>query len=217
MVALLAPSAPVCSSTGRFTSTDRPSRRRMIGPRRTRRRRPSMNGPPRSGRRRGRRAARRAGGVDDRHRQLRVPIDNASVESFKGGFAERRGERPHEAVDILAPRNTPVHAVEAGTIAKLFVSKRAGLPSISSIRPAASATTTRTSSGMPRGLREGDVVAQATGDRLRRHHRKRPAEYAASPLRRLRSQRRRSQVVDGPRTRPRLFVFRGRAIEVHTH
>jgi peptidoglycan LD-endopeptidase LytH len=58
---------------------------------------------------------------------LRVPIEGVSVESFKGGFDERRGNRPHEAIDILAPRNTPVLAVENGTIAKLFNSKAGGL------------------------------------------------------------------------------------------
>jgi peptidoglycan LD-endopeptidase LytH len=59
---------------------------------------------------------------------LRVPLDGVNVESFKGGFAEHRdGDRPHEAVDMLAPRNTPVHAVESGTIAKLFTSKAGGL------------------------------------------------------------------------------------------
>jgi len=63
-----------------------------------------------------------------RHHDLRVPIDGATVETFKGQFADRRenGNRPHEAVDILAPRNTPVHAVESGTIAKLFLSKAGG-------------------------------------------------------------------------------------------
>jgi murein DD-endopeptidase MepM/ murein hydrolase activator NlpD len=59
--------------------------------------------------------------------KLRVPIDDATVESFKGGFAERRGDREHEAVDILAPRNTPIHAVDNGTVAKLFVSKQGGI------------------------------------------------------------------------------------------
>jgi murein DD-endopeptidase MepM/ murein hydrolase activator NlpD len=60
--------------------------------------------------------------------RLRVPIDGEDIESFKGGFAETRGgTRPHEAVDMLAPRNTPVHAVENGTIAKLFTSKAGGL------------------------------------------------------------------------------------------
>jgi murein DD-endopeptidase MepM/ murein hydrolase activator NlpD len=58
---------------------------------------------------------------------LRMPVDGVDVDSFKGGFEERRGNRPHEAIDILAPRNTPVHAVENGTIAKLFESKAGGL------------------------------------------------------------------------------------------
>ena len=57
---------------------------------------------------------------------LRMPIDGMDVESLKGGFDERRGGRPHEAVDLLSPRNTPVHAVERGTIAKLFDSKAGG-------------------------------------------------------------------------------------------
>jgi murein DD-endopeptidase MepM/ murein hydrolase activator NlpD len=62
------------------------------------------------------------------HGRLRAPLDGADIEAFKGGFAERRGgDRPHEAVDMLAPRNTPVHAVENGTIAKLFTSKAGGL------------------------------------------------------------------------------------------
>jgi murein DD-endopeptidase MepM/ murein hydrolase activator NlpD len=62
------------------------------------------------------------------HSRLRVPIDGENIESLKGGFAETRGgSRPHEAVDMLAPRNTPVHAVESGTIAKLFTSKAGGL------------------------------------------------------------------------------------------
>ncbi|PWT82821.1 MAG: endopeptidase, partial [Blastocatellia bacterium] len=59
--------------------------------------------------------------------KLRLPIEGISVESFKGQFAERRGNRPHQAVDIMAPRGTPVHAVQNGTIAKLFVSKAGGL------------------------------------------------------------------------------------------
>ena len=62
------------------------------------------------------------------HSRLRMPIDGETIDALKGGFAERRnGTRPHEAVDMLAPRNTPVHAVESGTIAKLFNSKAGGL------------------------------------------------------------------------------------------
>jgi peptidoglycan LD-endopeptidase LytH len=60
--------------------------------------------------------------------RLRMPIDGQTVEALKGGFSETRsGSRPHEAADILAPRNTPIHAVESGTIAKLFTSKAGGL------------------------------------------------------------------------------------------
>ena len=58
---------------------------------------------------------------------LRMPLDNVGVEAMKGGFQEKRGSRPHEAADLLAPRNTPVHAVEGGTIAKLFFSKAGGI------------------------------------------------------------------------------------------
>ena len=68
--------------------------------------------------------------VEALHRHtLRVPVDGVSVESFKSDFGERRsgkGGHPHEAVDILAPRNTPVHAVEDGAIAKLFESQAGG-------------------------------------------------------------------------------------------
>ena len=63
--------------------------------------------------------------VEADHR-LRVPIDGVKPESLKGGFYEAREGHPHEAVDIIAPRNTPVHAVQDGTIAKLFWSKGGG-------------------------------------------------------------------------------------------
>jgi murein DD-endopeptidase MepM/ murein hydrolase activator NlpD len=67
--------------------------------------------------------------VELRGRSLQVPVDGVDPEHFKGGFAERRdgGDRGHEAVDILAPRNTPIHAVEDGIIAKLFFSKAGGI------------------------------------------------------------------------------------------
>src|SRR5262249_3790341 len=58
---------------------------------------------------------------------LRVPIDGMDLEPLKGQFSSRRGNHLHEAVDILAPRNTPVHAVTEGTIAKLFSSKAGGI------------------------------------------------------------------------------------------
>jgi murein DD-endopeptidase MepM/ murein hydrolase activator NlpD len=48
---------------------------------------------------------------------------------MKSGFTEHRageGGHTHEAVDILAPRNTAVRAVQDGVIAKLFFSKAGG-------------------------------------------------------------------------------------------
>jgi murein DD-endopeptidase MepM/ murein hydrolase activator NlpD len=63
-----------------------------------------------------------------RHR-LQLPIEDAEIDTMKGGFTERRdgGGRAHEAVDILAPRHTPIHAVDGGSIAKLFTSKAGGI------------------------------------------------------------------------------------------
>jgi murein DD-endopeptidase MepM/ murein hydrolase activator NlpD len=62
-------------------------------------------------------------------RDLTLPIDNADVAALKGHFAQRRGggSRGHEAVDILAPRHTPVRAADDGTIARLFFSKQGGI------------------------------------------------------------------------------------------
>lgn len=63
-----------------------------------------------------------------RRHSLQLPLDMASIDAMKGGFAERRdgNARGHEAVDLLAPRNTPVRAVDNGTIARLFFSKAGG-------------------------------------------------------------------------------------------
>jgi murein DD-endopeptidase MepM/ murein hydrolase activator NlpD len=58
---------------------------------------------------------------------FRLPIDGMNLDALKGGFYESRGGRRHEAIDILAPRNTPVRAVENGSIARLFLSKQGGI------------------------------------------------------------------------------------------
>jgi hypothetical protein len=60
-------------------------------------------------------------------RGLSVPVLGVRREELRDSFAELRGAaRRHEAIDILAPRNTPVVAVEDGTIAKLFTSHGGG-------------------------------------------------------------------------------------------
>ncbi len=65
--------------------------------------------------------------VELRSRHLLVPVEGADVERWKGSFAETHNGHLHEAVDILAPRNTPIHAVDDGRIAKLFESRDGGL------------------------------------------------------------------------------------------
>ena len=61
-------------------------------------------------------------------RDLAVPVEgvqrNALIDTFDDA---RDGDRKHEAIDILAPRDTPVLAVEEGTVARLFTSKAGGL------------------------------------------------------------------------------------------
>jgi murein DD-endopeptidase MepM/ murein hydrolase activator NlpD len=62
-----------------------------------------------------------------RQRALAFPLPEAYRGPHTNTFGERRGDRPHEAMDIPAPRHTPVRAVDAGMIAKLFVSAAGGL------------------------------------------------------------------------------------------
>lgn len=63
-----------------------------------------------------------------RTRHLDVPVLGLSRHALRDTFDEMRGgTHRHEALDIMAPRNTPVIAVEAGTVAKLFSSKAGGL------------------------------------------------------------------------------------------
>jgi murein DD-endopeptidase MepM/ murein hydrolase activator NlpD len=66
--------------------------------------------------------------LDDlRERRLEVPVEGIARKALKDSFTEGRTGHVHEAIDILAPRGTPVVAVEDGRIEKLFTSKRGGL------------------------------------------------------------------------------------------
>ena len=60
-------------------------------------------------------------------RKLHLPVEGATRDEVKDGFNELRGgSRRHEAIDMLAPRHTPVVAVEDGTVARLFSSVAGG-------------------------------------------------------------------------------------------
>lgn len=64
--------------------------------------------------------------ADLRSRHLELPVQGVAGEALSDSFNDSRIGHRHEAIDILAPRNTPVLAVEDGTIAKLFYSKAGG-------------------------------------------------------------------------------------------
>lgn len=55
-----------------------------------------------------------------RERHLTLPVEGIDREALYDSFDDpRSGGRTHRAIDIMAPRGTPVFAVEDGTIAKL--------------------------------------------------------------------------------------------------
>jgi murein DD-endopeptidase MepM/ murein hydrolase activator NlpD len=60
-------------------------------------------------------------------RDLLIPVEGVQPDQLVRSFADSRGGREHEAIDILAPRNTPVKAIEDGRIARLFFSKAGGI------------------------------------------------------------------------------------------
>lgn len=65
---------------------------------------------------------------DLERRNLLLPVQGIRPEELLNTFEDSRsGGRVHNAIDIIAPRNTPVLAVEDGRIAKLFTSKQGGL------------------------------------------------------------------------------------------
>jgi murein DD-endopeptidase MepM/ murein hydrolase activator NlpD len=62
-------------------------------------------------------------------RNLIVPVQGIRPEKLQDTFSDSRGNgaRRHEALDIMAPRGTPVLATEDGRVVKLFTSKQGGL------------------------------------------------------------------------------------------
>jgi murein DD-endopeptidase MepM/ murein hydrolase activator NlpD len=60
-------------------------------------------------------------------RRLLIPVQGVHAENLRDNFNDMRGSHRHEALDIMAPRGTPVLAADGGTVVKLFLSKPGGL------------------------------------------------------------------------------------------
>ncbi len=97
-------------------------------------------------------------------RDLDVPVEGVKPEQLVRSFSDARGERRHEALDILAPAGTPVLAAEDGTIVRLFLSKAGGI-TIYQFDPAGRycyyyAHLQRYADGLREGqhVRKGDVI-----------------------------------------------------------
>jgi len=59
---------------------------------------------------------------------LHFPLPDYRPKDLHDTFTAKRGESgQHEAIDMVAPKGTPVYAVDNGRIAKLFLSKPGGI------------------------------------------------------------------------------------------
>ena len=56
-----------------------------------------------------------------------IPVEGIRPEDLRDNYEQGRGAGKHEAIDIMAPRGTPVVAVDDGKLVKLFTSVPGGL------------------------------------------------------------------------------------------
>lgn len=57
---------------------------------------------------------------------LLIPVDGVAFDALIDTFDQPRGERRHEALDIVAPMGTPVVSASNGMVEKLFLSDEGG-------------------------------------------------------------------------------------------
>jgi murein DD-endopeptidase MepM/ murein hydrolase activator NlpD len=69
-----------------------------------------------------------AGAADSSGAALQIPVAGIRPEQLQDTYTQSRSEgRTHNAIDIMAARNTPVVAAVDGTVVKLFQSERGGI------------------------------------------------------------------------------------------
>jgi len=103
--------------------------------------------------------------VPPRAKELIIPVEGVRPDQLTDTYNDLRGgTRPHEALDIMAPKGTPVRATADGKIVKLFNSKPGGL-TIYEFDPTETvayyyAHLDRYAAGIKEGMqvRQGDVI-----------------------------------------------------------
>jgi murein DD-endopeptidase MepM/ murein hydrolase activator NlpD len=100
-----------------------------------------------------------------RLRGLRFPVPSVDPKRLRDDFADSRNGRSHEALDILAPRGTPVVAVDDGVVQKIFHSVGRGGLTVYQFDPEGTycyyyAHLDRYADGLREGqtVRKGDVI-----------------------------------------------------------
>ncbi len=99
-----------------------------------------------------------------RDRHLLLPVEGYDLRQLRDNFAEKRGGRVHEAIDMAARRGTPVLAVDDGVVQKLFTSAAGGLTVYEFDRDGQYSYYYAHLDRYAEGLREGQTVKK--GDRL---------------------------------------------------
>src|SRR5262249_43513367 len=96
-----------------------------------------------------------------REKDLLVPVNGMKASALHSTFGDPRGTtRAHEALDILAPRGTPVVAATDGRVVKLFNSARGGLTVYQFDPEERYCYYYAHLDGYASGLKEGDVVTR---------------------------------------------------------
>jgi len=99
-------------------------------------------------------------------RNLLIPVANVTANQLRDTFNQARSEgRWHDAIDIMAPQDTPVLAATDGVVVRLFQSERGGI-TLYELDPSGRyvyyyAHLTRYAEGIAEGrqLRRGEVIA----------------------------------------------------------